>query len=219
MTAAEHRSGRVWSSLAVMVLVSVLWFGGCSGCRRTEETPGQPASAGSDAAPAIQKKAATRSPGGVIRPGSEVTPESRISAPTPVARATFEPREKHAGWPAQNQEPGEQQPEEPADVPEPHDDAGDSEPMEVGDCIVIIDADPDFGEPPLSVNFSVESQCEGTPSYSWDFGDHSSPSSDPSPTHVYEAAGEYTVRLTATSPDGTKATDEIDISVEAVPAE
>jgi hypothetical protein len=90
-----------------------------------------------------------------------------------------------------------------------------AEPFAQGDCVVIIDADPDFGEPPLAVNFSVEAQCtSGTPTFTWDFGDGSPSSTDAAPVHTYQKAGEYTVTLKAVAPDGTQAADDIAITVE-----
>jgi hypothetical protein len=89
-----------------------------------------------------------------------------------------------------------------------------------GDCIVLIDAVPDFGEPPLTAQFSVEAHCTGgTPAYTWTFGDGSAPSSEAAPAHVYENTGEYTVRLQAVAPDGARASDEMDILVEESPLE
>jgi hypothetical protein len=220
MSAMERNRPQV-RARAALLAIPLLLLGGCGGCQRSEEAAAPAAREGAGAAPAIPKLP-TRPPG-VIRPGTDLTPAARISPPTPMSRATFE-----AAEPADAPAPAMDEPDEPADepamdeppdLPEPDQDFGVAEPGEPSDCIIIIDADPDFGEPPLSVNFSVESQCDGPPTYSWDFGDHSPPSSDPAPVHVYRAAGEYTVRLTATAPDGTLATDEIDISVEAPPEE
>ena len=61
---------------------------------------------------------------------------------------------------------------------------------------------PMSGSPSLAVQFSglVSGGC--TPrTYSWDFGDGGS-SSDPSPQHTYQAAGNYTARLTVTDSKG-----------------
>ncbi len=51
-------------------------------------------------------------------------------------------------------------------------------------------------------------------SFAWDFGDGNT-STDVSPTHTYEAYGEYDVKLTATSTDGTMA----DVTKEVVVAD
>ena len=53
---------------------------------------------------------------------------------------------------------------------------------------------------------------ENATSYSWDFGDQSALSTDENPTHVYEAYGDYDVRLTATG-GGGKVTHLMTISV------
>lgn len=86
---------------------------------------------------------------------------------------------------------------------------------EEGDCIVIGDAIPDYGAPPLNVEFSAEAECSaGQPTFRWDFGDGSPPSNQPNVTHTYRAAGDYTAVVTVTGPDGSTSTDEIDITVE-----
>lgn len=51
----------------------------------------------------------------------------------------------------------------------------------------------------------------GGTSYSWDFGDGSSPSTDPNPNHQYAFAGQYDVTLVATNACGS---DSITISIE-----
>lgn len=81
------------------------------------------------------------------------------------------------------------------------------------DCVVIMDADPDYGPPPLTVSFSAEVECTaGEVKYQWDFGDGTT-SQDPSPQHTYTKAGDYVATLTVTA--GTaSASDEIDITVE-----
>ena len=58
-------------------------------------------------------------------------------------------------------------------------------------------ADVTIGGTPLTVSFVDEST--GSPeAWSWDFGDGSPVSNDQNPTHVYAAAGAYTVTLTVT---------------------
>lgn len=87
------------------------------------------------------------------------------------------------------------------------------------DCVVIMDADPDYGPPPLTVAFSAEVECTGGEvKYHWDFGDGTT-SQEPSPQHTYTKAGDYVATLTVTA--GTaSASDEIDITVEeGAPAE
>jgi hypothetical protein len=83
------------------------------------------------------------------------------------------------------------------------------------DCFVIVDAEPDFGAPPLTVNFSTEIDCTGQPvSFRWDFGDGSSAENDPKPTHTYAKAGDYIAVVTVSAPDGGRGSDEIDITVD-----
>jgi len=98
---------------------------------------------------------------------------------------------------------------------EPADEADESDSEGEGNCTVIIDADPDYGEPPLTVHFSVDADCGGgTPAYDWDFGDNSPHGAVAAPVHIYEKAGDYTVTLKVTGPGGANGSDEIDITVE-----
>jgi PKD repeat protein len=84
------------------------------------------------------------------------------------------------------------------------------------DCFVIVDAEPDFGAPPLNVNFITEIDCTGQPvTYSWDFGDGSKGGNDPKPVHSYAKAGDYVATVTVTAPDGGTGSDEIDITVDS----
>jgi hypothetical protein len=86
---------------------------------------------------------------------------------------------------------------------------------EDGDCIVIGDASPDYGAPPLEVELSAEAECTtGEPTYRWDFGDGSPASTEPTVTHTYANVGEYVAVITVTGPDGSTSTDELDITVE-----
>lgn len=88
------------------------------------------------------------------------------------------------------------------------------------DCFVIVDAEPDFGAPPLTVNFVTEIDCTGGPvTYSWDFGDGNKGGNDPKPSHVYAKAGDYVATVTVTAPDGGTGSDEIDITVDSDLAE
>ncbi|GBD26996.1 Protease 1 [bacterium HR30] len=91
--------------------------------------------------------------------------------------------------------------------------AGAGEAMTEEDCVVLIDADPDYGPPPLSVSFTSEVECTGGEAqYKWDFGDGST-STEPNPVHTYTKVGEYTATLTVTAGE-VSASDEIDITVE-----
>lgn len=64
---------------------------------------------------------------------------------------------------------------------------------------------------------TVEFMTSGTvgqiESYSWDFGDGTAPSQEPNPTHVFDKAGNYTVKLSATYADGTIRNAELDFVV------
>ncbi len=87
----------------------------------------------------------------------------------------------------------------------------DSEP----DCTVIVDAEPDFGAPPLTVHFETEVTCTASPvAYSWDFGDGSKGRNEPNPKHTYEREGEYMAVVRVSAPDGGASDDEVDISVD-----
>jgi PKD domain len=177
---------------APLVALLVL-IAGCGSCQRSRESNGG-AGAGS---PAQELQPPTPAlPHGAVA----ATPKRQIAFPTLAPRQEFPTPAAAPTLAPTEQALGEQQ------AP--------------GDCIVIIDADPDFGEPPLTVNFSVESQCSsGTPSYKWDFGDGSPPSTETAPVHVYQKAGDYTVSLAAVAPDGTQAADDMDITVEESPVE
>jgi PKD repeat protein len=65
---------------------------------------------------------------------------------------------------------------------------------------------PTSGTAPLSVQFTDASTGTGPLTYAWEFGDGGT-SPDPSPSHTYDAAGTYAVKLTVTGPGG--ADDEV----------
>lgn len=73
-------------------------------------------------------------------------------------------------------------------------------------------ATPRSGAPGLVVQFTDLSSGDPT-SWSWDFGDGSSASTDQNPSHEYEAAGEYTVTLTATNDEGSDDEEKADYIV------
>lgn len=88
------------------------------------------------------------------------------------------------------------------------------------DCFVIVDAEPDFGAPPLKVQFETEIDCTAEPvTYSWDFGDGTTGGNEANPTHVYDKPGDYIAIVITKSPDGGEGEDEIDITVDADLAE
>lgn len=62
-------------------------------------------------------------------------------------------------------------------------------------------ATPVSGRKPLTVNFTDRSEMPGATTYLWDFGDGTSAQVQ-NPTHIYSAAGTYTVKLTVTGING-----------------
>lgn len=64
---------------------------------------------------------------------------------------------------------------------------------------------------------TVEFMTAGTvgqiESYAWDFGDGTTPVQEANPTHAFEKAGNYTVKLSATYADGTIRNAELDFVV------
>lgn len=169
-----------------------LFLSGCGSCQRAQEAhvAGEGAALPTTVAP-VQARgkipAAPVQPGMGSGPGALPTQraESGIS-PTPMAPAGSGP----SGSAAELEESD-------------------------GDCIVVADADPDYGPPPLRVTFSAEAECNvGQPTYKWNFGDGSPASSESNPSHTYAQAGDYTASVTITSPGGAVASDEVDITVE-----
>ncbi len=98
-------------------------------------------------------------------------------------------------------------------APQPQASAGTEE---VDELYVDLDADPDEGNPPLTVKFTSTIEDATPPlTYSWDFGDGSPPSTEANPTHVYQKAGEFTATLNAKDSKGITGSEEVDILVEA----
>lgn len=179
------------------VIVIVLLLSGCGGCQHSEQTGagGGAASGPTAAAPPIK-----------VRGKIEVAPIT----PAPLGRLGATPPTAVQGnivatpmLPPAGTGPGEE------GAPE----AGQEE--NEGDCIVVADADPDYGPPPLAVTFSAEAECNaGQPTFKWNFGDGSAPSTEPNPTHTYSRPGDYTASVSITGPGGSTASDEVDITVE-----
>jgi PKD repeat protein len=65
------------------------------------------------------------------------------------------------------------------------------------------------------INFSSDGSTGAIVSYAWDFGDGSSLSNDPNPSHVYDAEGTYTATLTVMNTQGATATDTATVTVSA----
>lgn len=133
--------------------------------------------------------------GGEEKPSGEAKPKAEMQPP---------PEAKPAA------------PEAAAPEPPPAADAAAVEP----DCFVIVDAEPDFGGPPLKVVFETEIDCTAQPvTYSWDFGDGTTGGNEPHPTHIYTTPGDYIATVITKSPDGGEGEDEIDITVDTDLAE
>ncbi|MCX9078892.1 MAG: PKD domain-containing protein, partial [Candidatus Methanoperedens sp.] len=67
--------------------------------------------------------------------------------------------------------------------------------------VAALSANPTSGNTPLAVQFTDQSNGQIT-SYLWDFGDGTQ-STDKNPSHTYNTAGTYTVKLTVTGPGGS----------------
>jgi PKD repeat protein len=84
------------------------------------------------------------------------------------------------------------------------------------DCFVFVDAEPDYGDAPLTAHFTTEVECGNKPvTYSWDFGDGTSGGNEANPSHTYSKEGDYIAVVTVKTADGEEGTDEIDIFVDA----
>jgi hypothetical protein len=176
-----------------MIFAVSLLLSGCGGCHHETASSRSGGAAGAPAAaPAAQHEAES----GKIR-----------VAPPEANAPAHETAGAHAA--AGGNVPTPANPAAPGGAAE-----GTGQPEDEGDCIVVADANPDYGPPPLNVSFSSEAECSGgEPTYKWDFGDGSAPSADTNPSHTYTKAGEYTASVTVTSA-GATASDEIDITVE-----
>lgn len=77
-----------------------------------------------------------------------------------------------------------------------------------------IEAEPEDGLAPLTVQFEAKADCAGKPvQYTWDFGDGSRGADTPRLSHTYRNPGEYTVTVVVRSQDGDYEPDETDVSV------
>ncbi len=89
---------------------------------------------------------------------------------------------------------------------------------EIQPFAVTIAANPTEGPAPLEIAFSAQVQGGDATSYSWDFGDGQT-STEKNPSHKFEQAGNYTVKLTVTSDKGATATAERTVTVKSPPPE
>jgi len=81
-----------------------------------------------------------------------------------------------------------------------------------------INASPTSGYTPLSINFTGSTSGGKSPyTYSWDFGDGSTSSSQ-NPSHTFSSAGTYTVILTVNDANSNTATDSLTITASAAPS-
>jgi hypothetical protein len=182
------------------VVLIVLFLSGCGGCQHGEQTSG--GAAGGLAATAAPLQARGKI---VVAPASPIPVEHPAGARPTAALPT--PVQGHI-VPTPMLPPGG---EEPGEAVTPKAGQGEDE----GDCIVVADADPDYGPPPLAVTFSSEAECNaGEATYKWNFGDGSAPSAEANPAHTYTQPGDYTASVTITGPGGSTASDEVDITVE-----
>jgi hypothetical protein len=93
-------------------------------------------------------------------------------------------------------------------------DAGE-EPFE-DDLVLLAEGDPDWGEAPLEVQFTVESLIMdqmNEPKFTWNFGDGSAESQEPKPVHTYEKPGNYAVTIKIVDATGETGWDELEIEV------
>jgi len=175
--------------------ICLLLLSGCSSCGPKEES-----SAGG-AGGALTPKSAPAVAG--------ATAGKIQAAAPPAARPQNAPA---SGGGAPTSQGGDAAPAAPAQgAPQ----AAGGAPQERDDCVVVADANPDFGPPPLAVAFTAEAECGQGATYKWDFGDGSPPSAEANPTHTYTKDGDYTASVTVSGADGATASDEIDIFVEA----
>jgi PKD repeat protein len=81
--------------------------------------------------------------------------------------------------------------------------------------LVWIEANPEEGKAPLTVQFTAQVK-QGTPPYKleWTFGDDSDPSSETNPVHTYSKPGSYWVELLATDAGDDDDDDDLEILVE-----
>jgi PKD domain len=86
------------------------------------------------------------------------------------------------------------------------------------DLVLLAEGDPDFGDVPLTVKFTVESLVSPDmkePKYTWNFGDGSAESQEAAPTHTFTKVGEYDVTVRVIDADGVHGWDEVEVDVEA----
>ncbi|WP_189362799.1 malectin domain-containing carbohydrate-binding protein, partial [Algibacter mikhailovii] len=82
--------------------------------------------------------------------------------------------------------------------------------------VALAGSDLTSGPAPLTISFNSigSSDDKGITAYAWDFGDGTSVSNEASPSHIFTAAGNYTVTLTVSDVEGETHSDTIAIEVE-----
>jgi PKD repeat protein len=86
--------------------------------------------------------------------------------------------------------------------------------------VAVASASPTSGAAPLTVTFSSAGSNDpdgSIASYSWNFGDGTALSTNPSPTHIYQTAGTFTAKLTVTDNRGATGTATATITTSANP--
>jgi PKD domain-containing protein len=175
----------------------LLLISGCSSCGPKEESSAGRSGAGGALTPKSAPAAAGATAG-------------KIQAPAPPAAAARQPNAAAPGGGA----PAAQGGDAASATPAPGAPQAPGAPTDSDDCVVVADANPDFGPPPLAVAFTAEAECGQGATYKWDFGDGSSPSTEANPTHTYTKDGDYTASVTVSGANGATASDEIDIFVQ-----
>ena len=179
------------------MLVTMLFLGGCGGCGSCEHPENGPAGGGAPAPAATSRS--IEAPGTTPETIHAGSVEPNVAAQKQAARPPAD-----AGIAPQGAPPP------PPDVAAPEPPQNDED-----DCIVVADANPDYGPPPLAVAFSAEAECTGgEPKYDWDFGDDSPHSNEPNPSHTYAKAGAFTATVTVNGRGDATANAEIDVTVE-----
>jgi hypothetical protein len=136
--------------------------------------------------------------------GSKPEATAEKAAPLPNAAASSEPAATVAAVPAT-----------PAPVVIEGQVHREEEPFE-DDLVLLAEGDPDWGEAPLTVHFTVESLIMdqmNEPKFTWNFGDGSPESQEAKPVHTYEKPGNYAVTIKIVDATGETGWDELDIDV------
>ncbi len=80
--------------------------------------------------------------------------------------------------------------------------------------VAVASATPLQAAPGETIQFDSSGSTGDIASYAWDFGDGTT-STEPNPTHTYQAPGTYTAQLTLTGQDSTTSVSTVDVAVDA----